>query len=142
LEIAMPEPTEFNTVLDAELTQIDERRRRRELAEPPPVGGVNPGGGPVQATPPLADIRQAAHKRELVGLAFSGGSIRSATFNLGILQGLAGLGLLKYFDYLSTVSGGGYIGAWLTAWIQRRATASVPPPSAADEVELKLKTEQ
>lgn len=56
---------------------------------------------------------------DTVGLAFSGGGIRSATFNLGILQGLANLGLLKYFDYLSTVSGGGYIGSWLTAWIQR-----------------------
>src|SRR6185436_15536380 len=43
------------------------------------------------------------------------GGIRSATLNLGIAQGLAKLGLLRYFDYLSTVSGGGYIGSWLTA---------------------------
>lgn len=42
----------------------------------------------------------------LVGLAFSGGGIRSATFNLGILQGLAKKNLLNKFDYLSTVSGG------------------------------------
>jgi len=56
----------------------------------------------------------------LVGLAFSGGGIRSATFNLGILQSLADLGLLKFFDYLSTVSGGGYIGSWLTAWSKRQ----------------------
>src|SRR5262249_20613019 len=33
--------------------------------------------------------------------------------------GLASLGLLKRFDYLSTVSGGGYIGSWLAAWIKR-----------------------
>src|SRR5438067_2011238 len=40
----------------------------------------------------------------VVGLAFSGGGIRSATINLGILQGLAKHGLLKRIDYLSTVS--------------------------------------
>jgi hypothetical protein len=45
--------------------------------------------------------------------------LRSATFNLGILQGLARGGLLDKFDYLSTVSGGGFIGSWLTAWIHR-----------------------
>lgn len=55
-----------------------------------------------------------------MGLAFSGGGIRSATFNLGILQSLARLDLLRHFDYLSTVSGGGYIGSWLTAWLSRR----------------------
>jgi hypothetical protein len=52
-------------------------------------------------------------------LCLSGGGIRSATFNLGILQGLARYGLLEKFDYLSTVSGGGFIGGWLTAWIHR-----------------------
>jgi len=52
-------------------------------------------------------------------LCLSGGGIRSATFSLGVLQGLAARGLLNKFDYLSTVSGGGYIGSWLTAWIHR-----------------------
>src|SRR5882757_4928758 len=52
-------------------------------------------------------------------LCISGGGIRSATFGLGILQGLARCGLLDKFHYLSTVSGGGYIGSWLTAWIHR-----------------------
>ncbi len=52
-------------------------------------------------------------------LCFSGGGIRSATFCLGVLQGLAKYGLLDKFDYLSTVSGGGYIGSWLSAWIDR-----------------------
>ena len=50
----------------------------------------------------------------LVGLALSGGGVRSATFNLGFLQGLQTQDHLKMFDYLSTVSGGGYIGACLT----------------------------
>ena len=60
------------------------------------------------------DARPAA-----VGLALSGGGIRSATFGLGFLQGLSKLRLLTAFDYLSTVSGGGYIGCWLSAWIHR-----------------------
>jgi hypothetical protein len=47
------------------------------------------------------------------GLALSGGGIRSATFCLGVLRGLAKRGLLKRFDYLSTVSGGGYVGSAL-----------------------------
>jgi GNAT superfamily N-acetyltransferase len=56
-----------------------------------------------------------------VGLAFSGGGIRSATFNLGVLKALHEIGALKYVDYLSTVSGGGYIGAWWSAWRTRAA---------------------
>lgn len=52
-------------------------------------------------------------------LCFSGGGIRSATFGLGVLQGLARTGLLKRFQYLSTVSGGGYLGSWFSAWIAR-----------------------
>lgn len=58
-------------------------------------------------------------KEKLIGLAFSGGGIRSATFNLGIIQALAKKKLLNKFDYLSTVSGGSYIGSWLTSWAYR-----------------------
>ena len=65
------------------------------------------------------DVLQSAEKMDLWALAFSGGGIRSATFNLGVLQGLAKKGLLGKFDYLSTVSGGGYIGSWLISWIAR-----------------------
>ncbi len=67
--------------------------------------------------------REAARARRLVvgvpedapaiGLALSGGGIRSATFALGLLQALAAAKLLPRIDYLSTVSGGGYIGAFL-----------------------------
>jgi hypothetical protein len=58
-------------------------------------------------------------------LCFSGGGIRSATFGLGILQGLARYDLVEKFDYLSTVSGGGYLGSWLSAWIHRRGLRRV-----------------
>jgi len=53
-------------------------------------------------------------KEDLFGLAFSGGGIRSSTFALGVAQALARMGWLKRFHYLSTVSGGGYIGSSLT----------------------------
>ena len=69
---------------------------------------------------PDAKPQQAAHEARLVGLAFSGGGIRSATFNLGVIQALSELKLLHLFDYVSTVSGGGYIGSWLSALITRR----------------------
>jgi hypothetical protein len=65
----------------------------------------------------------------------SGGGIRSATFCLGVVQGLAGYdvaeqernpqsvaaenSLLGRLQYISTVSGGGYFGSWLSAWRQR-----------------------
>jgi hypothetical protein len=60
--------------------------------------------------------RERPLEQDLAGLAFSGGGIRSATFNLGVIQALASKNLLKFVDYLSTVSGGGYIGSWLSSW--------------------------
>ena len=57
--------------------------------------------------------------RGLSGLAFSGGGIRSACFNLGVIQALAKFDRLAHFDYLSTVSGGGYIGASLSLMLRR-----------------------
>lgn len=65
------------------------------------------------------DIYTTVAKDELTGVCFSGGGIRSATFNLGVLQGLAQLGMLPHIDYLSSVSGGGYIHEFLAGWILR-----------------------
>ncbi len=48
------------------------------------------------------------------GLAFSGGGIRSASFGLGVMQGLVAGRKLEKMHYLSTVSGGGYLGTALT----------------------------
>jgi Patatin-like phospholipase len=90
----------------------------------------------------LAAIHQHFHRLENhAALCLSGGGIRSGTFALGLIQGLARRDLLKGFDYLSTVSGGGYMGGWLTAWIQRhaeglagvtRSLANCPPASKID----------
>jgi hypothetical protein len=62
-----------------------------------------------------------------IGLALSGGGVRSATFCLGVLRALAQSGLLRQFDYLSTVSGGSYIGSFLGALFN----AEKPVPTAA-----------
>lgn len=83
------------------------------------------------------------NKLNRAALCCSGGGIRSATFCLGVIQALAkhnlkkditdaerrlselsaaevteyaGQSLLSRMQYLSTVSGGGYIGSWLSAW--------------------------
>ena len=79
-------PTTFARVLQDELGRVNASRQKR-------------------------GVTAKAHADNLIGLAFSGGGIRSATFNLGILQALAEKGLLHKFDYLSTVSGGGYLPA-------------------------------
>jgi hypothetical protein len=57
---------------------------------------------------------QAPDGKNAVGLALSGGGIRSASFSLGMVQMLAARRLLKDVDFLSTVSGGGYTGSFLT----------------------------
>jgi hypothetical protein len=101
----------FPDVLSAELDRIRLSRKQR-------IGAEHPGS----RNEPLgenASPQERAFHENLIGLAFSGGGIRSATFNLGILQGLAKYGILPAVDYLSTVSGGGYIGSWLHAWIRR-----------------------
>lgn len=56
--------------------------------------------------------------RPVLGIALSGGGIRSASFGLGVLQSLLEHGVLQKADYLSTVSGGGYTGSALT-WFRR-----------------------
>ena len=101
-ECAESRPATFEDVLSEELSLLDELRAGMEI----------------DAGRSAYDNARASH---LAGLAFSGGGIRSATFNLGIIQALARYGLLAKFDYLSTVSGGGYIGGWLSVLLHRKA---------------------
>lgn len=58
----------------------------------------------------------------LFGIALSGGGVRSATINLGILEVFNKCGILKLADYLSTVSGGGYIGSYIHARLKGGST--------------------
>ena len=107
-------PVNWIDVFKAELQEIQEHRRERHLVPPEGVGN--------------GKVEPYTARHGLVGLSFSGGGIRSATFNLGILEALKESGILRHVDYLSTVSGGGYIGGWLVAnakrrgyWIRREA---------------------
>src|SRR6266404_6235063 len=79
-------------------------------------GTPEPGAG--EPSDNLERLYRRIHGLALprAALCLSGGGIRSASFALGVLQALARHGLLGHFHYLSTVSGGGYIGSWLSAW--------------------------
>jgi len=98
------------------------------ITEPPPK--IPP---PTDAVPDeLLKVYQALNADDRWALCLSGGGIRSASFALGILQRIAALKVtskrqgeeqgsaLKQFEYLSTVSGGGYIGSWLSAWLYQQ----------------------
>jgi hypothetical protein len=91
-------------------------------ANPNPLGRTD---GPTRDK--LVTYYQKVHglRVPLAALCLSGGGIRSAAFALGVVQGLAARGVLQKFDYLSTVSGGGYLGSFLTAWVQRAGYAKV-----------------
>jgi hypothetical protein len=88
----------FDDVFRAELADISERHNR---AERPKL--------PFDSATLLPTT-----KLGLTGLACSGGGIRSAAFCLGVLQGLQSKDVIRHIDYLSTVSGGGYIGTTMT----------------------------
>ncbi|MFQ5743658.1 MAG: hypothetical protein ACE5HV_08735 [Acidobacteriota bacterium] len=64
-------------------------------------------------------LHAAGSKERLCGLALSGGGIRSASFATGVLQAFVARDLLRTIDYLSTVSGGGYIGSSLTWFLHQ-----------------------
>src|SRR5262245_60474718 len=80
--------------------------------------------------------RSLPSQKELFGLALSGGGIRSATFSLGVLQALAQRKRIGNIDYISTVSGGGYIGAWLSACIYRARLAGSSDPIGTVETRI------
>jgi hypothetical protein len=98
-----------------------ENPRPAQPQNPPPVQPENP---PPAEPPEREAWRNRPHA---VALAISGGGIRSATFALGVLVALARRNLLYQFDYLSTVSGGGYLGAFLTTFLNVEIVASQTP---------------
>ena len=111
----MASPTEisFNDVFKTEIGIINARRRRDRKPFRPDIGltaeGQDSTGEPVLV--PNDD-------GNLTGLALSGGGVRSAAFCLGALQALDEAHVLDRVDYLSTVSGGGYIGCSLSAGLE------------------------
>jgi hypothetical protein len=106
----------------------------------------------------LPEIYRALLASKRHALCLSGGGIRSAAFALGAIECLASYAapapdrspggdyaaqppddaarvpLLQQFDYLSTVSGGGYLGSWLSAWLLRIRQAEPAGTGKADRV--------
>lgn len=77
----------------------------------------------------LFDQPRPAKALQGVGLAISGGGIRSASFALGVFQALLGRGIFERFDYLSTVSGGGYLGSTIS-WMRKQSGGATNPSEA------------
>ncbi|MBN1127762.1 MAG: hypothetical protein JXA71_02175 [Chitinispirillaceae bacterium] len=102
----------FNEVFKEEIALINERRKNIGQAATPEADILNGGRNP--------DVNAG-----LFGLAFSGGGIRSAIFNFGVLQALAKRNILRLADYLSTVSGGGYIGSCLSSLLTNKKASVV-----------------
>src|SRR5262245_64986382 len=89
---------QFDEILGAEIAAINRRRRLLKREELSPAMGAD------------------GHKvMDAVGLALSGGGVRSAAFSLGVLQALNHHDVVRNLDYVSTVSGGGYMGSSLTS---------------------------
>jgi len=97
-------------------------RERRKKANPTAVA-------------PGADDSRLPDKT--VGLALSGGGIRSSTFALGVLQALAEKNRLRDIDFLSTVSGGGFIGSFLGRLFTRETVKMAGDPCERVQETLK-----
>jgi predicted acylesterase/phospholipase RssA len=116
----------FHEIFKEEVQAINQRRRQlhrgevalelESRANPNSESDPAPASSGSHSPQEQADIRSDGEpimrptlRSGLAGLALSGGGIRSASFCLGALQALDKAGVLKKIDYLSTVSGGGYI---------------------------------
>jgi len=110
----------FHEIFALEVAAINKRRGNKR----PPIvleqEDRQRDGTPVKRPTPGSNV---------VGLALSGGGIRSSAFCLGAMQALDERGLIDRIDYLSTVSGGGYIGTSMTAAMSTGAAGKFPFPS-------------
>jgi hypothetical protein len=97
----------FHDVFKQEVKEISKRRKKQKrqkiILEDE---DKKDDGTPIKRPTPASNV---------IGLSLSGGGIRSAAFCLGALQALDVPGIIQKIDYLSTVSGGGYIGTSMTA---------------------------
>lgn len=121
------DPTYPEAISDFEMKAIEERRKRALVdGDNELTGGKRP-----------AEPEPAVARESIVGLALSGGGIRSATFSLGVLQALAKKGRIRHLDYMSTVSGGGYAGSFMGRLFTSKGVADVADPCARAEELLK-----
>jgi len=123
--VAFGDLSKFHQVFQSEIASINERRallkRTKIVLE---QESLDTHGRPV---------RRPTEESGVIGLSLSGGGIRSAAFSLGVLQALDRAGVLAHVDYLSTVSGGGYIGSSLSAGMRENGTFPFESKLATDE---------
>jgi hypothetical protein len=127
----------FDEVFKKEIDAINSRREKQNPGrpcadfefqeEPDGTPRTDPDGNPI--------IRPTKGS-DLIGLALSGGGVRSAAFCLGALQALDEDGVLQRVDYLSTVSGGGYIGTSMVAAMSTAQDSKFPFPSKLEPEEV------
>src|SRR5665213_1026761 len=100
------------------LMRLDDETRHERRFSPNELPFVMPKGEPsATGNPEKPDYKKTRPRPipcDATGLAFSGGGIRSAAVCLGALQALHVHRVIDSIDYLSTVSGGGYIGSCLS----------------------------
>ena len=140
---------EFAHVFAAELQALQERRDAARQSGPgvPPDEHRAPTPaqkdkkdagdsvlGALPASDDFASFASGTAVLNAIGLALSGGGIRSASFCLGVLQALDRAGVVRRLDYLSTVSGGGYIGASLSA-AMTKSQGAFPFESIRDQAD-------
>jgi hypothetical protein len=120
----------FEEVFHQEISLINKRRAQDARGSIELETECKPDSSGEPVFRPKADA-------DVIGLALSGGGIRSSAFCLGALQALDEAGVLERIDYLSTVSGGGYIGCALTAATEAEQAAKwkFPFPNKLQEDE-------
>lgn len=125
-------PLPVKEVLEKEIEAVHSRRRE---------AGFKEYQGGFESPVPLEKTKDS-----LVGLALSGGGVRSGAFCLGVIQALYSAGRMRAIDFISTVSGGGYAGALFSAevartkskinWDRRSETVEKSHDEGADESKL------
>jgi hypothetical protein len=117
----------FEDVFPIELEDIEARRKN-----------AYPDGGRALAKSASGERRNdPSPAHGLVGLAFSGGGIRSATVNMGITQALHEQGVFDHVDYMSTVSGGGYLGSSISTLMRSKRDEKEEKQRMAEEANAK-----
>ncbi|WFU50719.1 patatin-like phospholipase family protein [Sinorhizobium terangae] len=105
-----------------EQTDVDVARSSSspEVLVPEPMAFVDGDARTGDPLPPSGrEIGPVARGGSQVGLALSGGGIRSTAFSIGVLQALHMNNAIKSIDFLSTVSGGGFAGMAMVAAMRR-----------------------
>lgn len=101
---------DFENVFEEELIEVQNRWRN--------VYGASERQLARSEDKTLLSAPSLTHK--LAGIGYSGGGIRSATVNLGITQALERAGVFDHMDFMSTVSGGGYLGSSISTLMRQK----------------------